>query len=773
MKKATITFRRFFFILLFTFISSLLFPQEKYALLIGINEYQSDIFGIERSEKQAEEEAPKEGKTDHDDDVLAGSLFETSRGSWRNLEGCANDVLAIKEIINIKYSFNEDRIQTLIDKQATREGIFEALNTLLEKVKKGDVVFIFYAGHGSQVSNSLSPEADKLDETIVPVDAAGGVYDIRDKELALIFDKFLKKGVLLTIIFDSCHSGSIARGKLSNYEAGSRHVPADRRDVKDPGKAPEPEKHGALLISAAQDFQYAKEMRDAFGNIHGAFTYALIQTLNNLPVSASSVDIFESIRAILKYHGQVQEPVLAANEARRKQGLFGDISDEQEINKIAMIGHIGGNVIEMQGGYAIGLNVNAELEHVSATNEVFRLKVLKMTGVNRCEAELLEGNPALMKSGMLFQVSKWSIPACSVLQISLNPSPYSPEELRAIYKSLMDMEKDQFTIIQDPYKETYENTIFYEKASWYLGTKEGIFKLGTRPDPEMIKEKCAAPSSIFLNLPLVNAAVEVMNKTLSVGGNLVAVNENLYESQYVLSGRFINNSLEYSLIMTDINNKQNVLNPLPVRSDFIPYEGNNLNFSKEISKYAYKIAKIKAWLSISNPDDNRNFPFELLLLKAGENTSVKNGEKVFKNEQYGLILNPIKDKLENWDKKRRYIYVFLIDSRGATQLLFPLSGNVENKLPLEQQDIYTPIKLGPFPLFEIDEPYGIDTYVMISSEDPISNPTVLNQEGVITRSNSRNSGIDALLNTGDMQRGDVTTPVNWNIQRLTVRSFSN
>ena len=64
-----------------------------------------------------------------------------------------------------------------------------------------------------------------LDETIVPADAASGAFDIRDKEIARLCNQVVDKGILLTAIFDSCHSGSIARG-FPGRRAGQSAVSA-------------------------------------------------------------------------------------------------------------------------------------------------------------------------------------------------------------------------------------------------------------------------------------------------------------------------------------------------------------------------------------------------------------------------------------------------------------------------------------------------------------------------------------------------------------------
>src|SRR5262249_50106839 len=144
---------------------------------------------------------------------------------------------------------------------------------------KDDVVLFYFAGHGSQVRNSRSDEPDFLDESLVPADSRAGAADIRDKELRLYFNRILHRGAHLTVMLDNCHSGSGARGLLT--EAHPRGVKPDLRDVADGSRAPRPEDRGALVLAAAEDFDAAWETRDKSGVHHGAFTWAWMRALRD------------------------------------------------------------------------------------------------------------------------------------------------------------------------------------------------------------------------------------------------------------------------------------------------------------------------------------------------------------------------------------------------------------------------------------------------------------------------------------------------------------
>ncbi len=198
---------------------------------------------------------------------------------WPNLDGAVNDVSIMRDLLIARKGFAPSEIVTLTDEQATRAAILNAIDTqLVAPAKKGGIVLFYYSGHGSQVCNTLSDEVDRLDESLVPADSRRGAPDIRDKELRRRFNSILDRGALLTVVLDSCHSASGARG----FDGGARFrsVKADDRDVADRSVGPLPEHRGALIFSAAQDFDLAYETMDN-GSIHGAFSWALARAIRD------------------------------------------------------------------------------------------------------------------------------------------------------------------------------------------------------------------------------------------------------------------------------------------------------------------------------------------------------------------------------------------------------------------------------------------------------------------------------------------------------------
>jgi hypothetical protein len=78
--------------------------------------------------------------------------------------------------------------------------------------------------------------------------------------------------------------------------------------------------------------------------------------------------------------------------------------------------------------------------------------------------------------------------------------------------------------------------------------------------------------------------------------------------------------------------------------------------------------------------------------------------------------------------------------------------------------------------FAISPPFGLDTYILVTSEDELD-PRIFPAQGVRTRGASRGTGnpvADLLQNIGVNSRSrGIEKPVsaNWSVQRVTFRSL--
>jgi hypothetical protein len=743
------------------FSSENVLSQTRRALLIGIDQYKP----------------------------IATSNSRPIRGSWSNLDGAVNDALSVKELLISRFGFKEENITMLLDSlgttklSATKENIISIIKEkLVDPAKEGDIVFFYYAGHGSQIKNSKSPEKDQKDETIVPSDSYLGtkedIRDIRDKEMALLFNEIVDKGVILTLIFDSCHSGSIARGKEDDYKV--RKLEPIDIDIADPTVYPRPEERegGALVISAAQDYQTAKETKDENGNPHGAFTSAFLKAIRTSSVNESAQSIFARIKAIVQSTGRDQNPVIAGPDERRKQTLFG-ISTEDLENKtvVAVLKKNDGEII-FQGGLAVGLREGAELEKISSSKDVakIRVKVVEERGLNKCIVSIIEGNESDISPGDLFEVKKWVIPDDMTLNIYIPEMDYEFDKLLTIAKELSQLQLEKnITISDEPVDENINYEIYYLNLEWKLkNLVDGkVEDLGKHPNVEKIKELFEGNDiTLFINLPLSIEIVEEIKTKLGIPKGAIQLTGQK-EAKYFLNGRILNDKLEYAFYLPEMVNRENTFSSLPLISDWIEISGTE-NINDEVNKIndvAFKLAKLNAWLTLEVPEDEGNFPYRLALRNSSTGILVTEGN-VVEGDTFGLTLVLDSLLLKDWDKNKRWIYVISIDSYGETTLFYPLSGNVENREPEERGPLPSEIPLGRKKLFRVGKPFGPDTYILLTSYDQIPNPEMMESKGVKTRSTTRgNPLMDLFSNIGTTTRGGKPIMlVDWSLNRITTIS---
>jgi len=127
------------------------------------------------------------------------------------LRGCVNDVVLMSKILTEQYGFETKEKRMLTDASATTANILERLEWLVDGAQPGDVLYFHYSGHGSQMVDDKydsDDEPDGLDEIICPVDLDWRDKVVTDDMLKKIFNK-VPAGVNLTVMLDSCHSGSM------------------------------------------------------------------------------------------------------------------------------------------------------------------------------------------------------------------------------------------------------------------------------------------------------------------------------------------------------------------------------------------------------------------------------------------------------------------------------------------------------------------------------------------------------------------------------------
>ena len=95
--------------------------------------------------------------------VAIGNYPEPRKNRWPEINS-VNDVPLIKNALISSQQFNENNIRLLVDSQATKKGIVDALDNLVASVNKGDIVVVHFSSHGQQIEDDNNDEIDGLDE---------------------------------------------------------------------------------------------------------------------------------------------------------------------------------------------------------------------------------------------------------------------------------------------------------------------------------------------------------------------------------------------------------------------------------------------------------------------------------------------------------------------------------------------------------------------------------------------------------------------------------
>lgn len=220
--------------LLFSFFLSTIFGMENHALLIGIGEYSA--------------QAKKEN--------LKGDL----------------DARKFKNTL-IGIGFSSSSIDLLQNEQATKPQIIEAFNKLNQKIKKGDIVIIYYSGHGEQIidddidpQKSTREEVDGKDESIVCYHGENIIDDDIQTFLTRIRQNLGADGQLI-VFFDCCFSGTMARGVKEEINNKAAFEEFKINALKDEAEL--------FFFSAVASYAKSEQIGDK-----GAFTQALIKALS-------------------------------------------------------------------------------------------------------------------------------------------------------------------------------------------------------------------------------------------------------------------------------------------------------------------------------------------------------------------------------------------------------------------------------------------------------------------------------------------------------------
>ena len=196
-------------------------PGRYYALVIGINRYKSPI-----------------------------PQLETAR----------HDAESVAELLGRNYGFE---VTTLLDEEATRDNILEAIVGYQAKLKEDDSLLIYYAGHGFAIRN---PDKTYDKAYWLPADATSlmSVKRIIADDLTTDIRTLPARHVL--IVSDSCFSGGLSRSADDSVPHTDDEQTYLRRMLNGRSRT--------LMASGGDE-----PVADAGGDGHSVFAGALLRSL--------------------------------------------------------------------------------------------------------------------------------------------------------------------------------------------------------------------------------------------------------------------------------------------------------------------------------------------------------------------------------------------------------------------------------------------------------------------------------------------------------------
>jgi hypothetical protein len=342
-------------------------------------------------------------------------------------------------------------------------------------------------------------------------------------------------------------------------------------------------------------------------------------------------------------------------------------------------------------------------------------------------------------------------------------------------------------------------------SEWTLTNAGGpVVTLGRNPTAPAIQSHLPAKGKIgfFLALPPSSELFPALKLGARSENSAVEVAASPEHAQYLLVGRGAGKEIEYSWLRKNIteSDAKTKLNPTedgnvcssdspyPPRTNWLPVgtTADSLEKTSEtLVEYADRLARVRSWLELPVPPSGANdaFPYRLALKRVDSPANGKpNGSgliqdgTVVEGDTFGLVLRA-EGKITA-ATPRRWVYVLAIECSGEGQLLYPRSGE-GNYLPEKGPDAKawpTEIDLsGASGTFSIGSPFGIDTYILLTTADQIADLTAFNFSGVLqaARGVPRSPLAQLLGNASANARGvNPTVPANWSVQYMPIRSIA-
>lgn len=312
--------------------------------------------------------------------IFAIANYPADKG-WPTLSSLA-DAQRMKATL-MHQGFDSSQIVLVQDSGATVDGISNAFNQLMGKIKSGDIVVIHFSCHGERVKSNNDNKLEGLDECVVSFDAIAPTVSTNfEKDQAEYYrgyqlgnyilqlrEKLGEHGDLM-VFLDYCHSGSGTRGlsvvrggKLPFVPKGddpSRYIKSDSSGLARQLQSSYVEKNLSpfVVFSATKPDESDMETADENGQGIGSLTYAVSKSFESIDAGMTYRSFFANIQTIMNIKVPGQHPLMEGNGADRIMlgGIFKEQKPFFEIQKI-----LKGNQLMLNAGLSSGLDTGMEV----------------------------------------------------------------------------------------------------------------------------------------------------------------------------------------------------------------------------------------------------------------------------------------------------------------------------------------------------------------------------------------------------------------------------
>ncbi|MCU0566656.1 MAG: caspase family protein [Oculatellaceae cyanobacterium Prado106] len=356
---------------------------------------------------------------------------------YKSLKGAVRDINLVETYLKSDLQVAPERIRKLIapnpddtvllearaaQLEPTYENIIIAFQEITTTAQPGEQVYIHYAGHGGRATtiypNLKRGSGEQNDEAIVPMDIGDtedGRY-LRDVEVTTLLKRMTDKGLIVTMVLDSCHSGGATRGdaeirsgaqtdtlKRTGESLVASREELERNWLEETGHQGIPvagfrQDRKYTLLAACRPNEYAYEYSPNNGTgRHGALTYWMIDTLTSAARRGQPLTyklLHDRVNAQIQSKFSQQIPMILGESDRR---VFGCDRWSTPLT-VSVIKVVSETQITLNAGQAQGLSKGTRfsiypLNTIDFTDQMRQVAIVELTQVDASESVAIVLNP--------------------------------------------------------------------------------------------------------------------------------------------------------------------------------------------------------------------------------------------------------------------------------------------------------------------------------------------------------------------------------------------